>query len=149
ERTRVLRKARQLLLEEPASWTGVEAYRPRHDWVRELIAEKLGASTLRAHHRTLSAQLACWPTPDDVSARRYGLRYALTHRAEAGDCADAWRLAADVRFLEARCRELGVDEVEADVTRLAERCRSSGNAELGERADYLAQALARESHWLY
>ena len=35
ERERFVPSGRQLLLEEPASWAGAVAYRPRHDWVRE------------------------------------------------------------------------------------------------------------------
>jgi hypothetical protein len=53
ERERFVPSARQLLLEEPVSWAGAVAYRPRHDWVRELMAERLGAVTLRAHHGLL------------------------------------------------------------------------------------------------
>ncbi len=148
EQERFLREARQLLLEEPASWSGAVAYRPRHDWVRELIAERLRAATIRAHHGTLARKLATWPAPVDATARRYALRHALIHRGEAGDWADAWRLAADMAFLEAKCRELGAHEAEADVVRVAERCRASGDEALRGRFDDLARALVRESHWL-
>ncbi|HWO26225.1 MAG TPA: AAA family ATPase, partial [Kofleriaceae bacterium] len=148
EKERFARDARQLLLEEPASWAGVEAYRPRHDWVRELMGERLGAATMRVHHGTLARTLATWPAPAEEAARRYALRYALVHRAEAGDWADAWCVAADARFLEAKCRELGVHEAEADVAWAADRCRSRGDEGLGRRLGDLAQALARESHWL-
>jgi len=148
ERKRFLREARQLLLEEPASWSGAVAYRPRHDWVRELMAEQLGAATLRAQHGMLSRKLATWPAPAEASARRYALRHALIHRAEAGAWADAWHLAADMGFLEAKCRELGAHEAEADVTRAAERCHASGDAALRRRFDDLARALGRESHWI-
>jgi WD40 repeat protein len=145
---RFVREARQLLLEEPAAWAGAEAYRPRHDWVRELMAERLGAAALRAHHRTLARQLATWPAPAEATARRYALRHALVHRAEAGEWADAWRLAADMSFVEAKCRELGVHELEAEIARVAERCRAGGDEALGRRFGDLARALGRESHWL-
>ncbi|HWO25377.1 MAG TPA: AAA family ATPase [Kofleriaceae bacterium] len=148
ERERFVPSARQLLLEEPASWAGALAYRPRHDWVRELMVERLGAATVRAHHGTLARKLATWPAPREAAARRYALHHALTHRAEAGAWADAWRLAADMGFLEAKCRELGVHEAEADVARTAERCRPSGDEALRRRFVDLARALARESHWL-
>ncbi|HWO25516.1 MAG TPA: AAA family ATPase [Kofleriaceae bacterium] len=148
ERERFVPSARELLLEEPASWAGIEAYRPRHDWVRELMAERLGTAAIRAQHETLGRKLATWPARADTAARRYALRHALLHRIEAGDWADAWRVAADMAFLEAKCRELGAHEAEADVTRAAERCRVSGDAALCGRFDDLARALVRESHWL-
>jgi hypothetical protein len=76
------------------------------------------------------------------------LRHALLHRAETSEWADAWRLAADMSFLDARCRELGAHEAEADVARMAERCRASGDHVLRKRFADLARALGRESHWL-
>ncbi len=148
EKRRCLREARQLLLEEPAAWAGVDAYRPRHDWVREFIAEQLGAANMRGHHATLSRRLATWPAPSEATARRYALRHALLHRTEAGAWEDAWRLAANTSFLEAQCRELGVHEAESDVARAAERCRASGDPMLHGRFDALARALGRESTWL-
>jgi len=72
----------------------------------------------------------------------------LIHRAETGDWRDAWRVAGELGFLEAKCRELGVHETEADVTRLAELCSASGDDVHGPRTADLARALARESHWL-
>jgi WD40 repeat protein len=148
EKQRFIRNARQLLLEESASWTGVEVYRPRHDWVRELISDRLGSATLKAHHVTLSRTLASWPPTTGVAATRYCLRHALIHRAEAGDWDAAWRLASDMGFLETKCREQGVHETETDVARAAELCRSSGNTVLCRRFDDLARTLGRESHWL-
>jgi hypothetical protein len=147
-RERFLREARQLLLEEPASWSGAVAYRPRHDWVRELMAERLGGATIRAHHGTLARKLASWPAPVEPVGRRYALRHALLHRVEAGAWAEAWRFAADLGFLEAKCRELGAHEAEADLARVAERSRASGDEALRGRFDDLARALGRESHWL-
>ncbi len=143
-----VRGARQLLLEEPASWAGAVAYRPRHDWVRELISLRLGAATMRDHHVRLSRALATWPVPAGATARRYALRHALIHRAEAGDWADAWRLAGDMSFLEAKCRELGVHETEVDIARVAERSQASVDAAIARRLGDLARALRRDSHWL-
>jgi len=100
----------------------VAAYRPRHDWVREFIADERGVTTMRAHHATLSRKLATWPAPVDATSRRYALRHALVHRVEAGDWADAWHVAADTSFLEAKCRDLGAHEAEADMAWTAERC---------------------------
>src|SRR5262249_34416261 len=76
------------------------------------------------------------------------LRHALFHRTEAGDWADAWRIAGDMTFLEAKCRAVGVHEAVADVARAGERCRASGDAGLGRRLGDLARAPAREAHWL-
>jgi WD40 repeat protein len=148
DKLRFVRDARQLLLEEPAAWAGGEAYRLRHDWVRELIAERLGPPALRAHHATLARALAMWPAPEDATARRYALRHALIHRADAEDRADAWRIAGDMSFLEAKLRDLGVDDTEADIARVAVRCRAMGDGVYGRRFDDLARALARDSHWL-
>lgn len=148
DKQRFARDARQLLLEEPAAWAGVEAYRLRHDWVRELIAERLGPSALRVHHAALARVLATWPAPGEATARRYALRHALIHRVEGDDRADAWRIAGDVSFLEAKVRELGVGETEADVVRVAVRCLAMADGVHGRRFDELARALARDSHWL-
>ncbi|HWO18301.1 MAG TPA: PQQ-binding-like beta-propeller repeat protein [Kofleriaceae bacterium] len=148
ERERFLPSTRQLLLEEPASWSGAAAYRPRHEWVRELMAERLGAAAVRAHHGTLAQKLAIWPAPPDPTTRRYALRHALVHRVEVGAWQDAWRRATDMHFLEAKCRELGAHEAEADVAWAAERCRASGDESLRGHFDDLARALGRESHWL-
>lgn len=148
EREQFLPAARQLLLEEPASWSGSEAYRPRHEWVRELMVDRLGRATLRGHHLTLAQQLATWPTPREATARRYALRHALTHRAEADDWTNAWRLASDLGFLETKCRELGAHETETDLERAAERCRASGDEPRRKRLQDLARVMGRESHWL-
>jgi hypothetical protein len=116
--------------------------------MRVHIAGTLGAAALRAHHAQLARRFATWPAPPEGPARQYALRHALIHRAVGGDWAGAWRLAADMGFLEAKCRELGAHEAEADAARAAERCRASGEAIIGRRFADLARALARESHWL-
>jgi WD40 repeat protein len=141
------RGARELLVETRRP-DGEAEYRLHHDSIRAHIAGALGAAALRAHHGALAGRLATWPPPTDPAARRYALRHALIHRAEAGAWEDAWRIAGDTAFLEAKCRALGAHEAEADVARLAERCRRSGDAALCRRFDDLARALARESHWL-
>jgi hypothetical protein len=123
-------------------------YQLHHDAIREDVASRLGPATLRGHHAALARQLATWPPPAEANARRYALRHALTHRAAAGDWAEAWRFVSDMNFLEAKCRELGVHEAEADVARMAERCRAGGHEAIGRRFDDLARALARESQWL-
>lgn len=51
------------------------------------------------------------------------------------------KIASDTSFLEAKCRELGAHDVEADVTRVAERSRTGGNAAIGDRFSDLARAL--------
>ena len=142
-----VRAARELLVETRRADNQPE-YRLHHESIRERIASMIGEAELRGHHAMLARKLATWPAPVDTTTRRYVLRHALTHRAEAGDWADAWRIAADLGFLEAKCRELGAHDVETDVARTAERCRGRGEQLVGRRLDDVARALARESHWL-
>jgi WD40 repeat protein len=142
-----IRGASELLVETQRADEQAE-YRLHHEAIRAHIASTLGAAALRDHHAALVRQLATWPPPQDATTRRYALRHALTHRAEARLWTEAWRLAADMSFLEAKCRELGVHEAEADVARAAERCRASGDDANSKRLDDLARALARESHRL-
>jgi WD40 repeat protein len=139
--------ARELLVETQRP-DGQNEYRLHHDSIRAHIAAALGAGALRAHHAELAQQLASWSPLPDAAARRYALRHALIHRAEAADWAGAWRLAADMGFLEAKCRELGAHDVEADVARVAERCRVSGDELLARRFADVARALVCEAHWL-
>jgi hypothetical protein len=52
-------------------------------------------------------------------------------------------------FLEAKCRELGAHDADADVARTADRCHVSSDEVLRKRFADLARALGRESHlWL-
>ncbi len=122
-------------------------YRLHHDAIRGYVAQTIGDDAIRAHHRALARRYAMWPAPGQGDARRYALRHALIHRAEAGDWADAWRLAGDMSFLEAKCRELGAHEAEVDVARVAERCQASDDATIARRLGDLARALRRDSHW--
>src|SRR5262249_8169708 len=142
-----VRGAREWLIETRRP-SGVSEYRLHHDSIRAYIANAIGTDALAGHHLALAERLATRPAPAQARARPYGLRHALQHRGEAGAWADAWRVAADVAFLEAKCREVGVDDAEADVARTAARCRASGDEAHGERFGDLARALGRESHWL-
>jgi hypothetical protein len=126
---------------------GQAEYRLHHDSIRAHVAKTIGPAALRAQHGALAQRLAVWPPPAEPTARRYALRHALLHRIEAGDWAGAWRLAADTSFLEAKCREFGAHETEADLAHAAERCRASGDESLRGRFEDLARALGRESHW--
>ncbi|HEX7940263.1 MAG TPA: hypothetical protein VF488_00580, partial [Gemmatimonadaceae bacterium] len=139
--------SRELLIETRRT-SRVFEYRLHHDSIRAYIAEAIGSDALAAHHLALAQRLATWPAPADAAARRYALNHALLHRAEAGAWTDAWRVAADLAFLEAKCRELCAHDAEADVGRTAARCRTSGDETHGERLADLARALVRESHWL-
>jgi hypothetical protein len=121
KRRAFLRRARELLVEHRRGGT-VREYRLHHDSIRVHIAEAIGPTALREHHRTLANKLAVWPAPASTTQRGYALRHALPHRAEAGDWTDAWRIAGDLTFLETKCRELGANEAVADVARAAERC---------------------------
>ena len=80
---RFVRDARELLLEEPASWEGAVAYRPRHDWMREVIADDLGAATVRDHHATLSRTLATWPARSARSRSGTSTAVERSPRSEA------------------------------------------------------------------
>jgi WD40 repeat protein len=146
QRRAFVRGGKELLLETQRP-DGQYEYRPQHASIRAHVASALGTAVFRGYHAALARRLANWPILVHTS-RRYALRHALTHRAEAGEWIDAWRTAADMAFLEAKCRELGVHEAEADVARTAERCRASGEIAISGRFDGLARALARESHWL-
>ncbi|TMQ04047.1 MAG: NACHT domain-containing protein, partial [Deltaproteobacteria bacterium] len=130
-----------------AGWNS-EPQRRAFDSIRAHVAKAMGIDQLTAHHLALAQRLATWPAPADAAARRYALHYALLHRVEAGAWTDAWRVAADVAFLEAKCREVGVHDAEADVARTATRCRASGDDAQRERFADLARAFGRESHWL-
>jgi len=135
DKLRFVREARQLLLEEPGAWAGIDAYRPRHDWVRELIAGRLGAAIMRMHHATLARDLVVWPSPQGAAVKRYALRHALHHRAEAGNLVGAWRLAGDMSFLATRCREVGGWETEVELSQVAARCMAAGEETLAEDQD--------------
>jgi WD40 repeat protein len=147
QRRAFLRGARELLIETRRT-EAVREYRLHHDSIRAHVAEAIGVDRLTAHHLALAQRLATWPAPADAAARRYSLHHALPHRAEVGAWDEAWRVAADVAFLEAKCRELGVHDAEADVARAAARCRASGDEARVDRFAELARALGRESHWL-
>jgi hypothetical protein len=95
QRRGFLRGARELLLETRRA-EGVAEYRLHHDSIRGQIAAAIGAAALRGHHRRLGQTLASWPAGAGATARRYALRHALAHRAEAGEWADAWRVASDL-----------------------------------------------------
>lgn len=121
---------------------GQREFRLHHESVRELVSRRLGDTVLRGHHGALAARIATWPLPADASARRYALRYGISHRAAAGDWADAWRLASDASFLDTKRRELGPRATQSELARTAARCRAAGNAELAGRFDELARAQA-------
>src|SRR5215468_783266 len=135
-----VRAAKELLVETQRPGGQLE-YRLHHDAIRGYVAQTIGDDALRAHHRALARRYATWPAPGQGDARGYALRHALIHRAEADDWAEAWRLAGDMSFLEAKCRELGVHETEVDITRVAERCRASDEAAVVRRLGDLARAL--------
>jgi WD40 repeat protein len=145
DKERFARDARQLLLEEPASWGGVEAYRPRHDWVRELIAERLGAAALRAHHKMVLQKLATWPPAGDARRRAYAVRHTLAHRLAIDDWSGVRALASDLGYLETRAHAGDVFVAEQELRESAVRCP---DPEVARKLGDLARALARESHWI-
>ena len=140
--------SRELLIE---TWRadGAYEYRLHHDSIRGHIVEQLGPAAVRGHHVALAQKLATWPLADGWAARRYALRHAIAHRIEAADWTAVSELACDFGFLQAKCHELGVHDIEADVACAAERCRLHGDAAIGRDLGDLSRALARESHWLH
>ncbi|AUX22443.1 WD repeat-containing protein [Sorangium cellulosum] len=112
-----LRATFHLLRKEPALWhDGHFGYRLRHERVREVFVDELGARVIRDHHRHLVGALAAWPPDEgDPSGRRYALRHAVMHRIEARDVAGAQRLCVDISYLDAKCRELDVNAIERDL----------------------------------
>jgi WD40 repeat protein len=147
QRSAFVHGARELLVESRRA-DNQRAYRLHHESIRAQIASALGPTAVRCHHAALARQFATWPPAGDPETRKYCLRYALTHRVEAGDWQSAWRLAADMLFLEVKCRELGAHDTEIDVSRAAERCQAGGGTAVAERFSDLARAIARESHQL-
>ena len=106
QRDAFVRGALEVLLETRRAG-GTPEYRLHHDSIRAYGADAVGAAAIRRHHLALAERLARWPAPTDAAARRYALHHALVHRAEAGAWAEAWRVAANATFLEAKCREVG------------------------------------------
>jgi hypothetical protein len=147
QREQFAQAALELLIETRRE-DGMAEYRLHHDAIRAHIMEQLGATVICGHHAALARTRATWPAPADLAARRYALHHALAHRAEAGDWAQVGQLACDLGFLEAKCRELGEHDLEADVARAARRCRRSGDETIARVLGDLARALVRESHWL-
>lgn len=113
----LLRATRHLLREEPAHWhDGRPGYRLYHEHLREVLTEKLGSAVIRDHHHRFIDVLAGWPPDEhDPARRRYALRHAVAHRLEAGQVRAAQRLCADMGYLEAKCRELGIVPVEREL----------------------------------
>ena len=137
---RFLRDAEAILVEGQSLWPD-RAYGMERE-AAQVVAEQLGAETIRRHHETLAQTLAAWP-PSTEPARRYASHYALTHRAEAGAWDAAWRLATDLDFLEAFCREPDFRQRFFELTGLAARCRERGDKALGRCFEDLAQAFLK------
>lgn len=139
-----LQATRPFLLEEPAHWRhGQSAYRLYHECFREFVADKLGETAIRNYHRRISQKLATWPPRQGDQVRRhYALRHAVAHRIETGEVKSAQRLCLHVRYLEAKCRELGVTSVERD---LDAAVRASSGDEALDLAAVLAAVSAEQS----
>jgi CHAT domain-containing protein/NACHT domain-containing protein len=133
------------LVVEARSNRRAPVYRLFHDAIRSYLVEQLGPAVIRGHHEELGQTLATWPAPREPAARRYTLQYALGHRIAAGDGPAIHALASNVDFLEAKHRELGVDDVELDVRRAVAACFAVGHSVLACELDHLARTIARES----
>ena len=142
-----LRATRPFLLDEPAHWEGVVAYRPYHESFREFVAGKLEPDTMRGHHRLLADSLAAWPGLDEPGSfrHRYALRHALTHRLEAHDFEGARNLCTDIGFLEEKCRALGTPALEADLDSAAKHLPADNGK---EDVAAVGRAVRTQSHWL-
>jgi hypothetical protein len=136
--------ARDLVAETPRGNLAA-VYRPFHGAIRSYVIEQLGPRALRELHGALIDTLAPWPPPGDPEVRRYALEYGVGHRIAAGDSRAIHALASNVDFLEAKCGELGVDDVELGVRRAVEACLAAGHMALARELDDLARAIARES----
>ncbi|WP_437538329.1 TIR domain-containing protein [Sorangium sp. So ce726] len=138
-----LRAARALLLEEPASWRGLRAYRPYHEAFRAFVTGKLGPKRMAELHRRLLDTTARWPVAEGESdfRRRYPARHAIAHALAAGERENARGLCRDLGLLEALCREDGPAALE-DALRLG--AKELGNGDI----DLLHRAVRAESHWL-
>jgi hypothetical protein len=139
--------ARELVVETRSN-RRAPVYRLFHDAIRSYLVEQIGPAVIRGHHRELGKTLASWPVPRESAAQRYALQYALGHRIAAGDGPAIHALASNVDFLEAKHRELGVDDVELDVRRAVKACFTHGYSELASELDRLARVIARESNAL-
>src|SRR5207237_3971625 len=95
--------------------------------------------------KALSRKLATWPLPTDATRRRYAARHALAHRLAVGDWSGVRTLALDLGYLEARA---GVAEVSAVEQELREAAARYPNPSVARDLTDMAQALARESHWV-
>ncbi|WP_437965142.1 AAA family ATPase [Sorangium sp. So ce260] len=112
-----LRATFHLLRNEPAHWhKGEQGYRLYHEHVREVLIGMLGDRAMRDHHLHILRTIAVWPPDEqDQSRRLYTLRHAVAHLIEAGDVSGAQRLCADIRYLDAKCRELDIHSIERDL----------------------------------
>ncbi|NVJ05735.1 hypothetical protein HUW63_10895 [Myxococcus sp. AM001] len=143
-----LRAARPFLLEERQQETGYSevAFRPFHESFRSFILARLGVEGVRRQHRRLAEQLCAWPVDEGGEGfrRRYALRHAVRHLLEAGEAKRAIALCTDIEYLEAKCRESGPLDIEADLRMTF--TEAQGDAQPALRA--LHQAIQSESHWL-
>jgi hypothetical protein len=80
-----------------------------------------------------------------VTTRRYALRYAISHLVAAGDCQAIYSRASNLDFLEAKCNELGIDDVEFDIRRAAGACLAAGDMAHHGTLDRLVRSIAGES----
>ena len=124
---RFLQGARVMLLEDRRGKRA--AYRPFHESMRELVADKRPKGARRSHEAL--AKFAAWPPKGTAFRRRYALRHRVDHLVAAAKLADengddddakSWLEQAaatglDVEYLEAQAcdEEVGLVEVERDL----------------------------------
>jgi WD40 repeat protein/nucleoside phosphorylase len=143
---RFLRATRPFLLKVPVDGVDKTGWRPFHESFSAFIKEKLGEDGLLREHHRLAQSLCPWPVEESGGKfrRRYALRHAVTHWLEAGEGSRARSLCEDMGYLEAKCREVGVIAVEADLGAVSEKDTGPGRELLRD----LHRAVRAESHWL-
>jgi len=112
-----LREIRPFLCQETAHWNQCEhAYRLFHTSFRDFIVARIGEGEIRKYHQELAQTIAAWPPEAQYgTGLAYGARHAVDHRLACGDVRGAYALCLDVGYLEAKCREVGLNELENDV----------------------------------
>ncbi|MCX4239758.1 CHAT domain-containing protein [Paraliomyxa miuraensis] len=136
-----LPNAREMLLEE--RWHKDPRYRPFHEGLRDLIADKLPKGIARCRKRL--ANYAAWPVEGDGFQRGYALRHRVEDLVEGGDLEEAARTCMDLGFLTAKACAEGVNAVERDIELAGERQEDDGAR---ERLTMLGRLVTTSAHWV-
>ena len=115
--------------------------------LRDFVAEQLGPEAMRAHHRSLAAQLGPPPPrePRLPFITNYGLRFGLLHHALAGDSDAALQLARDLGHLRLAAHAGGAAAL---CTTLAQAAAALPAGAAARELWDLHHAVRRELPWL-